>query len=117
MFFILLLLLGVYSTDPSQLESDLAIATEGFLDQSVSFDVASKTISLSMLFSWYRLDFGSTDQEVLEWIKNNGSNELKAKFENFYETISESVENIQEPRFGNVKIKISYDEYIWDLND
>ena len=108
--------IAVYSTEYDLLDSELALATQGFLDQSVTFDTNKKSVTLSMLFSWYSQDFGKTDDEILDWVRSNGSKELKAKFEAFEETLRDTNENIQQPRFGDLKIKISHDPYIWDLN-
>ena len=109
---------GVYSEEEQNLERQLKLATEGFLDQSTSFNVDTRTVNLSMLFSWYKSDFGGSDEDVLNWIRKNGSGELKVKFEKFEDSIRNSNDYIKEPRFGeNLKIKIAFDPYIWDLNN
>ena len=109
---------GVYSEEEQKLEQQLKLATEGFLDQSTSFNVDTRTVNLSMLFSWYKADFGGSDEDVLNWIRKNGSGELKVKFENFEDSIRNSNDYIKEPRFGeNLKIKVAFDPYIWDLNN
>ena len=108
---------GVYSEEDQKLEEQLQLATEGFLDQSVSFNVDTRTVNLSMLFSWYKPDFGGNDEEVLDWIRKNGSGDLKVKFEKFEDAIRNSNDYIKEPRFGeNLKIKVAFDPYVWDLN-
>ncbi|KAL8573984.1 hypothetical protein ACOMHN_029431 [Nucella lapillus] len=45
-------------------------AAEAFLDddESCTVDRDSKVVRLSMIFKWYRKDFGSSDQQVLEWV-------------------------------------------------
>jgi len=67
---------AVYSCESTQLESQLNLATRGFLDQSVLFVVEKKEVMLSMIFQWYREDFGTNDEEVLLWIKSHSSPSL-----------------------------------------
>ena len=96
--------IGVYTEE--SIDDELALATEGFLDQSVAMDAASKTLTLSMLFSWYRQDFGTTDSEVFAWIQRNASPELREKLRTFAATV------------GDLSgLKITYATYNWDLND
>jgi hypothetical protein len=94
--------IGVYSS--TEVDEQLDRATQGFLDQSVVFDEATQTISLSMLFSWYKRDFGSTDAEVLQWIYGNASKELADKIAAFNKAC--------EPRDPKIKF-LPYD---WNLN-
>lgn len=94
--------IGVYSS--TQVDEQLNRATKGFLDQSVFFDETTKSISLSMLFSWYRKDFGSTDVEVIQWIKRNASEELADRITAF--------EKVCEPLVP----KITFMPYDWNLN-
>ena len=97
--------IGVYTEEG--LDEELALATEGFLDQSVGLEESSKTLTLSMLFSWYRQDFGSTDAEVLAWVKRHASRGLRAKVEAFETALGANVKDL----------KIKYATYNWDLND
>lgn len=94
--------IGVYSS--TELDEQLNRATRGFLDQSVEFDATTQTIRLSMLFSWYRIDFGSTDTEVIQWIKSHASKELADRITTF--------EKVCEPRVP----KLTYMPYNWNLN-
>lgn len=96
--------IGVYSSDEKLLDEQLALASEGFLDQSVTLDSTNKRITLSMLFSWYREDFGSTDQDVIDWIAQHASPELKQKMVAF------------EKSLGGSTPKIAFDTYDWGLN-
>jgi hypothetical protein len=41
--------------------------------------VEGQTITVSMLFKWYRTDFGSSDAELVNWIKSHASVSLKEK--------------------------------------
>jgi hypothetical protein len=89
----------------NDINDQLDLATEVFLDQSVILDSITKTITLSMLFKWYREDFGNTDQDVLNWIKNHSS-------ENLYQKIVAFENNI-----NNDKFTIKYAPYDWSLNE
>ena len=96
--------IGVYSPDPEELDEQLALATESFLDDSVFFDATTKTITLSMLFNWYKNDFGNNDEEVIEWVKTHASPELRGKLQTFQNSLK-----------GD-QPKISFSAYDWNLN-
>jgi hypothetical protein len=98
--------IAVYSSEPDELNNQLALATEGFLDASVSFEPSSRSIVLSMLFKWYRQDFGESDEEIIDWIKRNGTVKLRERFAAFEESIG-----------GRKGIKLKYSEYNWNLNE
>lgn len=49
---------AVYYYSPERLEAQLDRATQNFLQQDVSYDRASDTLSLSRLFFWFNGDFG-----------------------------------------------------------
>lgn len=94
--------ISVYASDEVTLNSQLQMATELFLDNNVSIQVQDKCIHLSKLFEWYRVDFGSNDEEVLAWIKNHASLALSEKLQSFLN------------QHKNVVLK--YDNYDWALN-
>lgn len=98
--------IGVYTEE--DVDAELSLATEGFLDQSVETDPTTKTLTLSMLFSWYRQDFGATDAEVFSWIKRHASPELKARLDSFQASLGPA---------GLEGLKIAYAPYDWRLND
>lgn len=54
--------IGVYSGH--QLQRQLQVASNSFLESTVS--VGTESVTLSKLLLWYRSDFGDTDQQVLE---------------------------------------------------
>ena len=58
-----------------------------------------------MLFKWYRRDFGDSDEEIIEWIKRNGTVDLRKRIAAFEESIG-----------GKKGIKLKYSTYNWDLN-
>lgn len=57
-----------------------------------------------MLFKWYRVDFGASDKEILDWLKANGSDDTKKKFEDFEEAVK------------GQPVVIKHDVYNWGLN-
>jgi hypothetical protein len=97
--------IGVYSA--ADLDAQLNLATEGFLDGSVALDPVANTITLSMLFSWYREDFGSTDEEVLRWIKQHASMGLRAKLVQSFPAGAGAAATTP---------KILYSPYDWSIN-
>ena len=109
--------IGVYSYDEATLDAELSIATKGFLDQTVVFEPSKRTVYLSMLFNWYKEDFGGNDESILDWMKNYGSNELKKRYEQFEKEIYDNNNFIKEPRFGDIKFKIKYSPYDWSVNE
>lgn len=56
------------SFDEAELEESLDLVTRSFCEQSISIDHDGQAITLSLLFKWYKSDFGSTDAEVVAWI-------------------------------------------------
>lgn len=51
--------------DAANLERGLALAARSFCESAVLVDEARRTVTLSRLFDWYRVDFGRNDAEVL----------------------------------------------------
>lgn len=96
--------IAVYSPEEAVLNSQLQMATESFLDSTVSFHEKEKSVHLSKLFEWYRVDFGSTDTEVVSWIRDNGGEALRNKVDLFLNA-------------HNNKVVLRYDEYDWALNN
>lgn len=97
--------ISAYSCDQKSLDGELEMATQGFLDGSVDLDAERKVVRLSMLFSWYRQDFGATDEQVLAWIRSHASPELRRKMEAFDELVG-----------LEAKVAIEYSPYNWDVN-
>lgn len=94
--------IGVYHGD--KLENELTRATNGFLNQSVSFKPETKTVQLSMIFQWYKPDFGGTDKSLLEFLRTNGTETYQSQFKAFEEAC------------GQNGVRIAYDTYNWGLN-
>ena len=67
-------------------------------------DLATKTITISMLFKWYRQDFGKTDDDIISWIKSHASSTLIQDLTNF------------ELGMNGQKPNIRYSEYNWNIN-
>ncbi|MFP8957779.1 DUF547 domain-containing protein [Natrialbaceae archaeon A-CW3] len=79
---------AVYS--PTDVESELEIATEWFLEENVSYDSDENVARVPRVFLWYRGDFG-------------GSDGIRSFLER-YDVIS-----------GNAKPAIEYDEHDWSV--
>ena len=91
----------VYSGE--KLDRQLGLASSAFLKSSVVANDETKTVSMSKLLYWYRVDFGSTDQEVFKSLASMiGSNaELKG-------TLLKAADQ---------DYAIEYADYDWSLND
>lgn len=98
--------IAVYSSDHDTLEKELTMATEQFLDATVKVEVASRVVRLSKIFEWYRIDFGNTDQEVLQWIRDHSSAHLQGQLDRLCTTGVES----------GRPTTIKYDPYDWSHN-
>uniref|UniRef100_UPI00398E87AD uncharacterized protein isoform X3 n=1 Tax=Pristiophorus japonicus TaxID=55135 RepID=UPI00398E87AD len=67
---------GVRSCPPiktytaQEIDTQLKISTEAFLDgaDGCQIDVSKKEVRLSQIFKWYKIDFGGTDEKVLQWV-------------------------------------------------
>ena len=62
--------IGVYSAE--SLDNQLSRATRGYLSET-SVDTDKNIIRISMLFKWYRSDFGDSDEEIISWIEQHAS--------------------------------------------
>jgi len=91
--------IGVYSADA--LDSQLDCATRCYLNETI-VDTDKNSISISMLFQWYRADFGDTDSDIIAWIENHASKEIS--------------ERIKQCRAANQETpSIQYLPYDWNL--
>ncbi|XP_064626576.1 uncharacterized protein LOC135487119 [Lineus longissimus] len=79
-------------------------AAEAFFDgdDGMTLDMKNKHVKLSAILKWYREDFGSSDQEVLQWINDHMSDGDK--------------KNQLAELLAGKKFKISYLNYNWDVN-
>jgi hypothetical protein len=92
--------IGVYSADT--LDAQLDRATRAYLNDT-TVDTSKNIISISLLFKWYRSDFGTTDEDILSWIEAHAAKEV--------------IEEIQANRDANNKVSatIEYLPYDWNL--
>ncbi|XP_059824638.1 uncharacterized protein zgc:152951 isoform X1 [Hypanus sabinus] len=101
---------GVQSCPPiktysaKDIEHQLKISTEAFLDgaESCQVDVAKKELRLSQIFKWYKVDFGGTDEKLLQWVFEHLQDSPKKKA-------------LKELRDHGI-IKIVYLPYNWSTN-
>ena len=85
------------------IDAELRLAAESFLesDEALAIDVRAKQVQLSMIFKWYREDFGSNQQQVLEFLYNH-MGEGKKK---------------QDLKEVKQKAKVTYMTYNWGINN
>lgn len=93
--------IAIYSLEEDEIERNLKLATELFLENNIEINDINKTITTAKIFNWYLIDFGNSQDELLKYIKLNSSIELGKK-------INECIIN---------KYKIQFKEYDWSLND
>jgi hypothetical protein len=72
-------------------------------------DGAVFTVTLSMLFKWYRADFGETDVQVLRWIAPIVVEDVAVK-------LQEAIIVGSDPKAAKGRIKIVYSDYDWGEN-
>jgi hypothetical protein len=92
--------IAVYT--PEYIDQELTDATVGFLDGNTEINVEGGYLKLSMLFKWYRQDFGNTDADVITWIKEHAAAEMQEKI------------TLLLTKHPNPKLQ--YTDYNWTLN-
>lgn len=115
--------IAAYSADERVLDAELTRATEGFLEQSVDLDAKTGIATLSMLFSWYKEDFGGSDVAIFDWVCKNAPLKLENRISKFKEDLRDNTELLQwfakTPKIGDeddLKVKIKFSPYNWTLN-
>lgn len=91
-----------YSSEASELDAQLNLATEGFLEAEVIPLKHEGIIRLSMIFLWYQIDFGHTEDQMLEWICLHATKHLAKKIRKMLESSPKPV--------------LKYSSYNWSLN-
>ena len=89
--------IAVYSGE--DLDSQLDDATKGFLEDNTTVNTEDNSISLSMLFKWYKEDFGETDERIIQWIRAQAP-----------EKLLKAIGTLKAPT-------LKYPTYNWDLNN
>ena len=86
------------------IEEELNIATQGFLEseRGISVDMVKREIVPSKIFYWYKVDFGGTNERVVEWIIN-------------HMTPGDKCQNIR-GLFESRRYKVRYQTYNWNVN-
>jgi Protein of unknown function, DUF547 len=69
--------IAVYEAE--SLDEQLDIATQGFLEGNTVINKEDNSVSLSMLFKWYKEDFGTSDEKITEWVVRSSPKELSAE--------------------------------------
>ena len=89
---------------PDSLDRDLTRASKNYIQSTAFSDEGGETnIILSRLFLWYRSDFGSTDEDVLTWIRQHAPDEVAARLK--------AALSADQPAY-----RITYQEYVWTVN-
>jgi hypothetical protein len=86
----------------SAIDEQLDEATMAFLEGECVISVEKRTVQLSMLFKWYRRDFGATDEQVLSWVAAYLDPQRKEQIETLLQTPDQ--------------VRITYSEYDWSHN-
>ena len=60
-----------------EVEEQLEVATQAYLESEEALLVDAKQVKLSMLFKWYADDFGNSREEILAWIQDHLADPLK----------------------------------------
>ncbi|XP_023697160.1 uncharacterized protein [Paramormyrops kingsleyae] len=86
------------------IKSQLHASAEAFLenDNSCMVDATKGEVKLSQIFKWYKMDFGDTDEELLNWILNHMRESPKKS----------SLQTV----LAATKYKVSYMPYDWSTN-
>lgn len=87
------------------LEAGLKGAAEAFCESEVSVDVPSRTVTLSKIFGWYKVDFGATERERLQ--------RIAGYFADGNPTKQALLDLLKEE---SAPIRIKYKEYDWGSN-
>ncbi|XP_048828467.1 uncharacterized protein zgc:152951 isoform X1 [Brienomyrus brachyistius] len=86
------------------INNQLLSSAEAFLenDNSCMVDATKGEVKLSQIFKWYKMDFGDTDEELLNWILNHMRESPKKS----------SLQTV----LAATKYKVSYMPYNWSTN-
>eukprot|EP01083_Nonionella_stella_P023892 66094_1 len=68
------------------INEDLTLAAEAFLEDEVTLDVKSGDVTLSMIFKWFRQDFGKSDEDILRFVRKFSSTEKQVMFDSLLES-------------------------------
>ena len=91
--------IGFYEAE--QIDFQLDLAAGSFINSpQVTISHQEGTVSISMVFKWYKIDFGGSDQAILETLLNYLDEGEKKNF----------------LRKNNDRVRIRYLPYDWNLN-
>ncbi|GFO19278.1 glutaredoxin-1 isoform x4 [Plakobranchus ocellatus] len=84
--------------------NELKLAASSFLenDDGCQVDLNSKAVKLSSIFKWYKIDFGSNNKELLEFVANHMGN-------------GQNLTNLKE-LLKTEKYKLTFLPYDWSTN-
>jgi hypothetical protein len=101
----------------TKLNRQLQTATQCYLF-SVLIDVSKKIVTLSMLFKWYREDFGQNDTDLLRWIEHHAGDEIARPLSQLLQDHSESLKKKSSFFHSSSAsaIQVKYAPYDWSIN-
>jgi hypothetical protein len=85
------------------LEESLQAAAEAFCTTEVTLDAANKRVTLSKIFQWYFVDFGTDKEQRLRFLLPYLEPQKQRLLEGWLQQ-------------GANSIKVSYAPYNWDVN-
>jgi hypothetical protein len=103
----------------SKLDQQLQTATKGYLTSDlVAIDLQHRTVTLSMLFKWFRHDFGKNDLEILRWIELHAIDDIARPLHQLLEDINTKKKKSMSRLFSSSSswIQINYFPYDWRIN-
>jgi hypothetical protein len=95
--------IGVYASEAAAFERQISLATEVFLDSTTTVHMDQRTVYVSKILDWYRVDFGTSDVQVLAWVRDHASVRLAGQIS----------ELLSSPERASA---LRHDPYDWSLN-
>jgi hypothetical protein len=88
-----------------QLNKQLDMAARSFLRNDVEIidNEKEKKLSVTSIFTYYRHDFGETDQEIINWIMTHADKDLSGKIKGIVDA-------------NGSKVQIHYKDWNWETN-
>jgi hypothetical protein len=99
----------------TKLDRQLQSATQCFL-YSILIDSSKKTVTLSMLFKWYREDFGQNDTDILRWIEHHAGDDIARPLSQLLQENSKKKKSRFFSLPSSSSIRLSYAPYDWSIN-
>ena len=88
----------------ANIDEELMISTQGFLEgnSGVMVDMTKREIIFSKIFQWYKVDFGGTNDRVVDWVLHHMAP-------------GDKCQNMTS-LFESGRYKVKYQTYNWNVN-